>query len=369
MPGVKILYRYIAREYVFAFIAILGVCVLIMGLNLFFDKFDDIVDNNPSNADVISYILYSLPGELLELTPQMALLAVLFGIGMLSKNNEVLAMHACGVSYTRLGFPVLICALVVSLSTFGFTETWLPRLVQMRDAVDARIKQTDVDTTEKPQYQPTREWVYLVDAFNARKMRMIHPTIFYMGKDGNRVVWKMTAREGMLVETGETDDLWHFTDTFTWQMSKNGQLIGDAKAAKSRRVRLKKHLDKLLGPEKDPDQMSFGELKSHIGILRDNGEHTGKLETDLQKKIAFPISTLILTLIGYTIAVRAHVRPMVVGFSYGLAAGISYWVLDGVISNLGHKGVLAPMVAAWLPNFAFLGFALYRVRYMNQVRD
>lgn len=369
LPHVKILYRYIAREYIFAFIALLGLCILLMGLNVFFAEFDEIVENRPATMDVARYITYSLPGEIIELMPLIALLAVLFGIGILSKNHEVLAMHACGVSYTILGLPVLFCAVVLSILAFFFAETVLPYCEKERAIVDARIKNKELEEVEKNQYEPTREWIYLTDGFNRRTMTMERPTIINMGKAGDRISWKLSAREGKLVTKGETEDIWRFKDAITWRYAADGRPIGSAKVSPTRVAKLSKHLDKILGPQEDPSQMGFIDLRAHIKILKDTGENTSQYQTDLQKKLAFPFSTLILTLIGYTIAVRAHVRPMVVGFSYGLAAGILYYLMDALFSNFGHKGFIPPVMAGWIPNLAFLGFAIYRIRYMNQVRD
>ncbi len=365
---IKILYRYIGREYVVAFAAVLGLCSLLIGLNIYFEKFDDIAAYSPPLRDVIAYVLYGLPVEVLNLMPQIALLAVLFGIGILSKNNEVLAMHACGVSYTRLGFPVMVCAALVSLGSLLLSETVVPECAMRQASADLRIKKKQPDT-EKRQYEPTGEWVYLTDLFDVKRRTMTRPTIYRMTDDGQRIVWKISADSARLVKFGKSDDTWRFENATTWNYTKEGNPASSAVIKPVKDVHLPKKLDRLLGPEKKPEQMNFSELLEHIRVLQENGENAFKYTTDLQKKLAFPFSTFILTLIGYTIAVRAHVRPLVVGFSYGLAAGIIYYLIDAVFSKFGHEGVMNNMVAAWTPNVAFLLFALYRLQYVNQVRD
>ena len=150
MFRIKILYRYIGREYVLAFAAVMGLCALLIGLNIYFEKFDDIAKNSPPFSDVASYVLYGLPIEMLNLMPQIALLAVLFGIGILSKNNEVLAMHACGVSYTRLGFPVMFCAALVSIGSMVLSETVVPVCAMRQAASDLRIKKKKPEAEKTP---------------------------------------------------------------------------------------------------------------------------------------------------------------------------------------------------------------------------
>jgi lipopolysaccharide export system permease protein len=201
---------------------------------------------------------------------------------------------------------------------------------------------------------------------------MARPYIFEMRSDGNGPKRKILADWATLVDrdASEEFDLWEFESVVIWNYNpKTGQVGRDALALKRRTMELPKHLDKLLGRDKKPGEMNFVELHGLIDILRTVGEDTRIYATDFHHKIAFPFASLILILIGYTISVRAHARSMVVAFSYGLAFGILYILVDAVCLKLGHSGLLSPWVGGWFPNILFCLLAVYRMHYVNLVRD
>ncbi|MDD4309350.1 MAG: LptF/LptG family permease, partial [Candidatus Cloacimonetes bacterium] len=77
-------------------------------------------------------------------------------------------------------------------------------------------------------------------------------------------------------------------------------------------------------------------------------------------KIAFPLTNLIVIFFFMPIAtsnVRSKGRGWVI--MLGLVVCFTYLIVVRVIQSLGYNGVIPPVWAAWLPNFAFtaLGFA------------
>jgi lipopolysaccharide export system permease protein len=49
------------------------------------------------------------------------------------------------------------------------------------------------------------------------------------------------------------------------------------------------------------------------------------------------------------------------GFILGFGIGVIYWVMMGFTISFGRSGVMAPWLAAWLPNFLFslLGVGIF----------
>jgi lipopolysaccharide export LptBFGC system permease protein LptF len=79
----------------------------------------------------------------------------------------------------------------------------------------------------------------------------------------------------------------------------------------------------------------------------------------LQRKIAFPFVTVIMTLIAVPFAVTTGRRGALYGVGVGIVIAIVYWVALSVFAAFGAGGVLAPMLAAWAPNLLFGAVALY----------
>jgi lipopolysaccharide export system permease protein len=81
--------------------------------------------------------------------------------------------------------------------------------------------------------------------------------------------------------------------------------------------------------------------------------------TDFHGRIAFPFVSIVMTAIGIALSLRhsgVRGRGMAMGIGLALAIGFLYWTAHSVAIALGHKGVLAPVMAGWLANILFLCF-------------
>jgi lipopolysaccharide export system permease protein len=61
----------------------------------------------PPSALVLQYYLILMPSVLTRIVPISLLLAALYALSSLTKNNEITAMRACGISITRLMVPFI----------------------------------------------------------------------------------------------------------------------------------------------------------------------------------------------------------------------------------------------------------------------
>jgi lipopolysaccharide export LptBFGC system permease protein LptF len=123
-----------------------------------------------------------------------------------------------------------------------------------------------------------------------------------------------------------------------------------------------------LGPTGDftsdvpaPEQMTFGELRGHIERLQSSGANAVPATVSLHRKVAFPVVTLIMTLLAVPFAVSTGRRGALYGVGVGIVFAISYWLMMTVFFALGTGGVLPPMLAAWAPNILFGAAALYMI--------
>ncbi len=370
--------RYMAREYIFAFVSIVGICVVVIMLHSFFSAFEDISENSPPFDLVALYFLFRIPGKVVIAIPIISILTVLFSIGIMSKNHEVLAMHACGVSYFRLAMPVAIAGALLSAGVFWADERLLPYCAQQELHYGALIAGEEPFKPESDVFKPeSLNWIYHAESFDDVTQTVIFPTVFEMDPDKNLPKTKLAATQGRLVhEAGENEefDLWEFEEVKVWTYTahptiKDLTVYPVRESFEKLEKRLPKDLDRRLARKKQPGEMNARELAELIQLSKAGGESVQKYSTDFHHKIAFPLSCLLLTLIGYTISVRAHVRPLVTGFGYGLAAAVGYYVCDAAFIYFGTDGILPPAVAGWSPSVLFLLLVIYRLRYINQVRD
>ena len=78
--------------------------------------------------------------EPLRRSKSVVLVSVLVVLGVLSKDNEVTAFKACGVSVYRLAAPLLLVSLLLSGGLFAFNHYVVPGADRRQDALRAEIK-------------------------------------------------------------------------------------------------------------------------------------------------------------------------------------------------------------------------------------
>ncbi|MGD9506905.1 MAG: LptF/LptG family permease [Syntrophobacteraceae bacterium] len=94
----KILDRYLAAVFLRTW---LNVNLVLAGLLSFLElagQLDDVGKGSYSSSDALLYVALTLPDRMMDLAPPSALLGSIVALGLLSKNLELLAMRASGIS-------------------------------------------------------------------------------------------------------------------------------------------------------------------------------------------------------------------------------------------------------------------------------
>jgi lipopolysaccharide export system permease protein len=121
----------------------------------------------------------------------------------------------------------------------------------------------------------------------------------------------------------------------------------------------------LMAKPRSPQEMRYFELSRFITSLERSGGDANLLKVELALKIAIPITCLVIALFGAPLATSTQRGGTAYGIGVSLATTVTFLMLIQLTKAVGGKGLLAPDVAAWLPNvlFAVMGlFLLSRVR-------
>ena len=92
--------------------------------------------------------------------PISILVAVLAAFGVMSKQNEITAFKACGVSLFRLAAPVLVGSVLLSGGLFAFDFYYVANANRIQDALRDEIKGRATQTY----LRPDRTWMMGYDA-------------------------------------------------------------------------------------------------------------------------------------------------------------------------------------------------------------
>jgi lipopolysaccharide export LptBFGC system permease protein LptF len=99
--------------------------------------------------------------------------------------------------------------------------------------------------------------------------------------------------------------------------------------------------------------MNYRELSNYIHDLQQSGFDVVRLRVQLQKKLAFPLITLVMAVLAVPFALSTGRRGALTGVAVALLIGVVYWVTAGLFEAMGNVSQLPPSLAAWSPDVIF----------------
>ncbi len=137
-----IIEKYIFRS--FAWLFFLS-ALLLWGLYIIGDVFgflDEILKERIPFSSLAAFYYYLTPFILTQIVPISALLANVYLLGNLNKNNEITAMRASGISVWGILRPILAATFIISLCVFVINDRILPNA--MKKANRIRYEKLDI---------------------------------------------------------------------------------------------------------------------------------------------------------------------------------------------------------------------------------
>ncbi|PYR90006.1 MAG: hypothetical protein DMF84_22490 [Acidobacteria bacterium] len=349
----NILDRYISRIYLrtaaISFAALLG----LFYISTFIDRADKIFKGQASTAKVAVLLAYYTPQFIYYVIPIAALLSVLVTFGLLSRTSELSVMKACGISLYRIVAPLLLLSMAWSGVLFGLEQQVMARANRRADALDAEIRGRPPRT-----FNPlTRRWliardgaIYHYSYFDPTRLALDNLAIYRPSKDA----WQLASQTfAQRVTWG--DGQWQAVDG--WEQNFTGP-AARWRAVRQRALALEAP-DYFETEQPLAEMMTVPQLKDFIDELAASGFNSVPLSVELQKKIAFPFVTVVMTLLAVPFGMTTGKRGTLYGIGIGIVIALTYWIAVGAFAAVGKAGLLSPVLAGWAPNVLAAGGAAY----------
>jgi LPS export ABC transporter permease LptG/LPS export ABC transporter permease LptF len=367
LPG--ILDRYIARRYAGHLVLVLTSFWSLSILGSFLDLFDDIEEHRIKGAVVFHYYACWSPLVIHLVAPIAVLVAVLITFGILSRNNEVTAMKAGGISIYRITLPTVVLGILGSVCLFSLGDYILPYTNRLAD-VDHNV----IRGKPTPIFNYTNHrWVlasdgriynydYLVEGNRPSVAGFPEGTrpdqTGFYGLSVYLLDFKAWALKERLYAAKATWDGSAYDLERGWRLgiTKVGTEFHAFDHARTREVEVPGYFTH---EQPESDTLAFADLKDHIATLETLGVDVTRLRVQLYRKVAFPTACLIMTLIGIPFSFSVARRGALYGFGISLVIGLLYWTFLNVFEALGSNALLPPLLAAWAPNILFGAAGLY----------
>lgn len=351
--------KYILRQVIEMFI--MGVCVftsIIFASDTFITLIKQIsLFGIPFNVALMMIIL-NLPQVIVMTIPMGVLLATVMTLNGLSLKSEITVMRACGIGLNRIAKPIFIFALIMSVCSFIINESVVPVMTkQSKDLALWALGQKNI-----PEGKQNFVFKELNDGGSIKRL-------FYVGYCENKTLHNITvldsSKEGTIqvlqADDGKTSpEGWQFEKGAVYTVGDDGNILNTTLFDKSIvkfGLDMSKELNKNVAKE-----MNFAKLVNYIKTNTNIDEkERNSIRIELYDKLALPLTTIALVLIGVPLAITPPRVRYNRGFLFSILIIFAYYLIRALSISFGEAGTLQPFLAAWMPNIVLtiIGSILY----------
>ena len=349
-----ILSRHLVGQFVSTFSLTLLAFLAIYVLADFFDRIDNFLKYDAALGSILRSFLFKLPLVVSQVTPMAVLAGALISLGLLARQNEFIALKACGVSIWQVLVPLVATAALITVGIFIWNETIVPYSARRwHEIEDLEIKKRGVATvfTGREVWYHGKAGFYNINRVVPRRHALYGLTIYQLGPD---------FRPIRIVDAAAAywyDGRWSFENPHQRDYVE-GEWHEVAPA--DIHFTLPETPEDFLIAYVEPEEFSFGMLRRQIQQLQRKGIDASESLVDLHLKLALPAASMILMIVAVPLAVRgSRVSSPAASIGLGFAMGFSYFIVLGMTRALGQGSALPAPIAAWAANilFALLGAA------------
>ncbi len=297
---------------------------------------------------LLEYLLLKTPLMVPKLMPIVVLVGVSIYVLDLSHAHEMAALRAAGITFMSMLKPLLAAGLMVGFIMFAVGE-WVEPLVNKRlNYIDK------VHINKKIEVQQGIQWLHEKNTFI--RLTPLTPNYFAM----------------LLVERGEHGSWLKRIDankaTYIdgrWHLSQANVMQPHAKQGFSTKTFETLDIPSSLSPQAvetpDPKDMKWLELYHFEQALDDAGLDSKTYLFELHRKLAAPLSCLIMVILAYSLcaSMGARMGTKSKGILLAISIGLLFYVTSSSIEVLAMGERLPVGYAVWFPNAFFLGIAGY----------
>ncbi len=304
-------------------------------------------------------ILLNLPAVIVMTIPMSVLFSTVMTVNKLCLTSEVTIMRACGVGIDRIARPIFIFATIMALFTFFINETIVPittsqsKTLAMWAFGQRNIPEGKTNFTLK-ELENGNKIKRLFYVQNCEEDKFFNVSVLDLSDP--RTIQVLQAKTGTSVDEG-----WQFNNASVYTISKAGKVLNTSwieKTVIDFGVDIKEQLLK----QNDASDLNFIKLNNYIRANESLADKKkSKLEIQLWDKIALPVTTIILVLLGVPLALTPPRVRYNRGFLFSILIIFFYYLLRALSVSFGESLVIIPFLAAWLPNIilGLVGYILY----------
>ena len=353
--------------------AISAFTVISLSVGVMFDLIRKIVEYGLPLFIALKVLFFSLPSFLVLSFPMAVLLSTLLAYGKLSSNSELLALKSLGIKTSRIISPAIALSIFMTGLTFYFNDNLVPASNKLAEkTLRAGIGSSFSEERAKNNIMFSRYGSRINEYTNKSTKKNTYLThIFYASRYENNIMRGVTvldfSREDFQ-QILKANSARFDKKNFSWIFSE-GSILSISPNGQTTSIQFEEYIYPFVeGPlelarvPKDATEMSLKQALKAENIYKKSGnsKEIRRIQVRIQEKFTLPCACLVFGLIGSSLGSKSNLRSSKSqGFGLSVILILIYYVMSFVFSSFGVKGVLTPILAAWLPVIISLGGGIY----------
>lgn len=358
--------RYITRQ----FLGIFGICLsALFMIWLLIDLSDKIGDFRSSKnilLTIVTFYITRFPAIFLLLLPYSLLLSLLYSLGKLSANREIIAIIQSGRGVLRITLPLIVAGAFCTLLTLGLNYHWAPIAEGRQDEILAEASGKQITEATKVLYRnPDNRRLWMIGAFPQDYQKgapLLNVEVTTTGESqllesrltATRALWDRATRQ------------WTFENPVIGRFSPDQPPVFEAPTAPLTMDSWSETPWQLIKPGLSAEYLGIPDLNTwlHANSRNYRFADPAPYQTQWHYRWALPFTCLVTVMLATPLAIHFSRRGPGGGIFLAVVLSALLMLLSSISLALGEAGILSPLHAAWMPNClaAIIGAYLFRRR-------
>jgi lipopolysaccharide export system permease protein len=336
-------------------INILMIMLGLLAMFSFFDliqELDSLGQGNYGISQMLVFVLLSIPGHIYDVVPVAVLVGMMYSLGTLARNSELVVMRVSGLSLFNIALILLKVGLLFTILTFLVGELITP--ISEKMAQRLRVKATDSVIA-----QDFRSGMWVKDGKSFVNVETVLPDASLLNVHIYEFDENFKLRSISVAKKGNyEDERWALSEvtqtkfnTFKKVEKNNIQTQFFSKANWKSLIRPELLNVLLVAPEK----MSVWNLYAFIQHLQNNKQKTTRYDVALWSKMTYPLACMVMVILALPFGfIQQRSGGTSAKLFIGVVLGVAYQILNRVFIHLGVLNDWPPLMSAITPTIIFL---------------
>ena len=344
---------YILKKFLGTFFFTLSLILLIVIIFDISEKIDDFLEHELSIKTIIfDYYFNFIPyfGNLFS--PLFIFISVIFFTSKMANDSEVIAILNSGMSFSRFLRPFIIASIILGILSFLLGNFIIPPSNSKRIDFENKYLRNKYYSNKKNihiQILPN-QYIYM-QSYNSKREIGYKFTIEKF--NDNKLISKLKSD---YVQYDSINNVWQINNYEIREFKDEKQII---KKGIRMDTTINLHPSEFTKRKSLVETMNFFELNNYIKREEMRGsEQIISHKIEKHKRIAFPFSSIILTLIAVAIASRKIRGGIGMHLGIGIIIAFTYILFMQISTTFAINSNLDPKLSVWIPNFLYVILSL-----------